>query len=157
MSNDTNPGVSRREVIKTIGVTGGAMLSGASLTACAPTANPGEKIEKAGLKIAVLTDFPKPGSYKTFDAAGIPAMVVRTAVAQPDGISVNDINLLAFSRQCTHLGCTVNEPVNNELGCPCHGSLFNPQTGAVVRGPAGSPLPKIKLEVRTDGVYAVPS
>jgi cytochrome b6-f complex iron-sulfur subunit len=155
--NDVNKGLSRREVIKTLGVAGGAVLSGATLTACAPTANPGEKIEKAGLKIAVLQDFPKPGSYKTFDAAGIPAMIVRTSAAQPDGVSVNDVNLLAFSRQCTHLGCTVNEPVNDELDCPCHGSLFNSQTGDVVRGPAGTPLPKIKLEVRQDGVYAVPS
>jgi Rieske Fe-S protein len=157
MKNDTNPGFSRREVIKTIGVTGGAVLSGATLTACAPTANPGAKLEKTGLKIAVLADFPKPGSYKTFDAAGIPAMIVRTTSAQPEGITVNDINLLAFSRQCTHLGCTVNEPVEDVMGCPCHGSLFNPQTGEVVRGPAGTPLPRIKLEARQDGVYAVPS
>jgi Rieske Fe-S protein len=155
--NDVNNGLSRREVIKTIGVTGGAVLSGATLTACAPTTNPGANLEKTGLKIAVLADFPKPGSYKTFDAAGIPAMIVRTTGAQPEGISVNDINLLAFSRQCTHLGCTVNEPVEEALGCPCHGSVFNAQTGEVVNGPAGTPLPKIKLEVRQDGVYAVPS
>jgi Rieske Fe-S protein len=155
--NDVNNGLSRREVIKTIGVTGGAVLSGATLTACAPTTNPGANLEKTGLKIAVLADFPKPGSYKTFDAAGIPAMIVRTTGAQPEGITVNDINLLAFSRQCTHLGCTVNEPVEEALGCPCHGSVFNAQTGEVVNGPAGTPLPKIKLEVRQDGVYAVPS
>jgi Rieske Fe-S protein len=157
MKDDLNSGLSRREVIKTLGWTGGAVLSGVSLTACAPTANPGEKIDKAGLKIAAITDFPKPGSFKTFEVAGIPAIIVRTATAQPDGVSVSDVNLLAFSRQCTHLGCTVNEPVGDVMGCPCHGSLFNPQTAAVVRGPAGSPLPKIKLEIRQDGVYAVPS
>jgi Rieske Fe-S protein len=157
MKDDVNTGFSRREVIKTLTVTGGAVLSGASLTACAPATNPSEKIDKAGLKIAKLEDFPKPGSYKTFDVADIPAIIVRTSGAQPDGVSVGDVNLLAFSRRCTHLGCTVNEPVGEVMGCPCHGSLFNPQTGAVVRGPAGTPLPKIKLEVRQDGVYAVPS
>jgi Rieske Fe-S protein len=157
MKDGTNPEFSRREVIKTIGVTGGAVVSGVSLTACAPSANPGAKLEKTGLKIAALSDFPKPGSYKIFDAAGVPAMIVRTASAQPEGVTVNDINLLAFSRQCTHLGCTVNEPVGGGMGCPCHGSVFDTQTGAVLKGPAGTPLPRIKLEVRQDGVYAVPS
>lgn len=144
--------MNRRELVKTLSLSGGALMVG-----CAPTANPGSKVDKAGLKVAVIGDFPKVGSYKTFEVAGLPAIIVRSSSPQADGVSVGEVNLLAFSRQCTHLGCTVNEPVGDVMGCPCHGSLFNPQTAAVVRGPAGSPLPKIKLEARQDGIYAVPS
>ena len=142
--------MNRRIAIKTLSLTGGAVLVG-----CAPAANPSEKIDKAGQKIAALTDFPKPGSFKTFDVGGIPAIIVRSASPQAEGVSVKDVNLLAFSRRCTHLGCTVNEPVGDVMGCPCHGSLFNPQTAAVTQGPASAPLQKIKLEVRQDGIYAV--
>lgn len=142
--------MNRREAVKTLSLTGGAVLVG-----CAPATNPREKISEAGLKIAALEDFPKVGSYKTFDVGDIPAIIVRSAGPQPEGVSLKDVNLLAYSRRCTHLGCTVNEPVNDVMGCPCHGSLFNPQTGGVVRGPAGEPLQKIKLEAREDGIYAV--
>ena len=48
--------MNRREALKTLSLTGGAVLVG-----CAPAANPSEKIGKAGLKVAVLDDFPKPG------------------------------------------------------------------------------------------------
>jgi cytochrome b6-f complex iron-sulfur subunit len=47
---------------------------------------------------------------------------------------------LALSSVCTHQGCTVAyDHGSNKLPCPCHGSVFN-TTGAVLQGPASSPL-----------------
>ncbi|GAA2029215.1 Rieske (2Fe-2S) protein [Catenulispora yoronensis] len=46
----------------------------------------------------------------------------------------------AFSAVCTHQGCTVKEVANNQIHCPCHGSIFSAQDGSVVMGPATQPL-----------------
>lgn len=56
-------------------------------------------------------------------------------------IRKSDTEILAFSRFCTHQGCTVNKFSNGIAYCPCHGSEFNTD-GKVVRGPASSPLKK---------------
>jgi Rieske Fe-S protein len=46
----------------------------------------------------------------------------------------------AFAAVCTHQGCTVKEVANNQIHCPCHGSIFSAQDGSVLTGPATSPL-----------------
>jgi cytochrome b6-f complex iron-sulfur subunit len=45
----------------------------------------------------------------------------------------------AYSRRCTHQGCTINAFINGTSSCPCHGSKFN-TSGAVVNGPATTSL-----------------
>jgi Rieske Fe-S protein len=47
----------------------------------------------------------------------------------------------AFSAVCTHVGCLCDKVVNGTIDCPCHGSEFRISDGAVVTGPAPSPLP----------------
>ena len=49
--------------------------------------------------------------------------------------------VVAVSRICTHMGCTVGLPVSAgaTLDCPCHGSRFR-TTGQVVNGPAARAL-----------------
>jgi cytochrome b6-f complex iron-sulfur subunit len=51
-----------------------------------------------------------------------------------------------FSAICTHQGCTV-APAGKQLHCPCHGSIYNAVTGAVIQGPAPRPLPKVPVKV----------
>ena len=46
----------------------------------------------------------------------------------------------AFSAVCTHVGCLCNAVASGTIDCPCHGSKFSVSTGAVVTGPATSPL-----------------
>ena len=55
----------------------------------------------------------------------------------------------AASAVCTHLGCTVNL-AGNGFHCPCHGSVFD-QSGAVLSGPAPSPLTWFEITLSRDG------
>ena len=47
--------------------------------------------------------------------------------------------IVAFDTRCTHAGapCVLSESL---LQCPAHGSVFYPESGEVVRGPAVEPL-----------------
>ena len=47
--------------------------------------------------------------------------------------------VVAFDTRCTHAGapCVLSESL---LRCPAHGSVFNPESGEVVLGPAVEPL-----------------
>jgi ubiquinol-cytochrome c reductase iron-sulfur subunit len=66
----------------------------------------------------------------------------------------------AFSMVCLHLWCLWKywpDEKKKRGECPCHGSLYNPQTGLAIGGPASlqSPpsnlLPKLDLEVDSQG------
>lgn len=61
---------------------------------------------------------------------------------------------LAYSRVCTHAGCTVAlyERTKHLLLCPCHQSTFTILDGAQpISGPAARPLPQVPLYVDSDG------
>jgi Rieske Fe-S protein len=53
----------------------------------------------------------------------------------------------AFSAVCTHVGCLVNKVTSGTIDCPCHGSEFKITDGAVVAGPAPSPLPTRQIKI----------
>jgi Rieske Fe-S protein len=58
-----------------------------------------------------------------------------------------------FSAICTHQGCTVGSVQGGQILCPCHGSRFDAQTGAVISGPARLPLTPVPVVVQNGGVY----
>ncbi len=62
---------------------------------------------------------------------------------------------LAFSAVCTHVGCILSEVAYGTIDCPCHGSEFKITTGAVVTGPAPSPLPKKQIKIVNGQVVLV--
>jgi len=46
----------------------------------------------------------------------------------------------AFTAVCPHQGCTVANVSNNQIQCPCHGSIFSAKDGTVINGPATTAL-----------------
>ncbi|MCB9757068.1 MAG: ubiquinol-cytochrome c reductase iron-sulfur subunit [Candidatus Omnitrophica bacterium] len=63
---------------------------------------------------------------------------------------------VAFGQKCTHLQCPVIwKKTEKILFCPCHKGAFDGTTGNVLYGPPERALPKLKIELRSDGVYFV--
>ena len=89
------------------------------------------------------------GGSATFNdpKTGEPAVVVQPSAG----------SFVAFDAICPHEGCTVAYAAPDKLFiCPCHGSRFNGETGAVENGPATRGLTPISIAEGPDGnLYAV--
>ena len=72
----------------------------------------------------------------------------KVVVTQP-----NSSDFKAFSAVCTHMGCIVSTISNGTIDCPCHGSQYSISTGAVVGGPAPSPLPAQAIKVTGSNIF----
>lgn len=82
----------------------------------------------------ITVDLSDPSNATLLTAGGI--KVVGGIIVANKG---ND-TYAAVDKTCTHEGCTVGyELSSNTFPCGCHGSIFS-ATGAVIRGPAVSPL-----------------
>jgi rieske iron-sulfur protein len=58
----------------------------------------------------------------------------------------------AFSKVCTHAGCTVSGRDGQTLVCPCHSGRFDPLSGAsVVGGPPPRALPQLPITLSSEG------
>ena len=96
-----------------------------------------------GKAIATTADLAV-GSHKIFTAAdGSPAIVFRT-----------NAGVFAYSRVCTHQGCSVNfDNAKKTLLCPCHGAEFDPNSDAkVLAGPTQKPLQKIRVAIKGNNI-----
>jgi cytochrome b6-f complex iron-sulfur subunit len=61
---------------------------------------------------------------------------------------------VAYSAACTHRGVTVSAGNGTTLHCPAHGSEFDGATGAVLNGPASSPLVPVAVDA-SSGVLTI--
>jgi cytochrome b6-f complex iron-sulfur subunit len=111
--------------------------SAARASNAAPAAAPASPAPPAGA-LAPLSAVPVGGS-RIVTSAGKPVVLSQASAGKVTG----------FSAICTHMGCTVNAG-GSKLNCPCHGSVFNAFTGAVVQGPATRSLPAVAVHV-SDG------
>lgn len=62
----------------------------------------------------------------------------------------NDLQILSLN--CTHLGCKLKQSGNGLLICPCHGSVFNPENGDRIKGPAEKSLKRFEYLIEKDQV-----
>jgi Rieske Fe-S protein len=93
-----------------------------------------------GSALATTSEIPV-GSGKIFTSE-------KVVVTQP-----NSGDFKAFSAVCTHMGCIVATISNGTIDCPCHGSQYSISTGAVVGGPAPSPLPAQSINVSGSNIF----
>ncbi len=127
----------RREVIRIAGVAVTSVIAALAGGSLRP------KKAAPNAVIAKLSEV-NIGATKLFTARdGSPAILFRTKAG-----------VFAYSRICTHQGCTVNyEALGNVLSCPCHGARFDPTNGAkVIAGPAPTPLPKISVSIQGENI-----
>lgn len=63
-------------------------------------------------------------------------------------------NFYAIGNSCTHAGCKLSDGKLDgpNVKCPCHLSVFNVQTGAVVKGPATRPGPVYGIKLENDQI-----
>jgi len=102
----------------------------------------------SGTAIGPATQVPIGGSASFTDPkSGDPSLVIQHTSG----------TFAAFDAICPHAGCTVAyKSASNIIACPCHGSEFNPRTGAVINGPATSGLTPIKVIKGSNGnLYVV--
>jgi Rieske Fe-S protein len=67
-----------------------------------------------------------------------------------------DGTLRAYSQVCTHLSCAVvHRAESGSLECPCHHGWFDAQSGLPTGGPPTRRLPRIRLHVEGDDVFAI--
>lgn len=115
---------------------------GSTTPTTAPPAG-GTTAQPSGTAIGPASGVPVGGSAAFTDPkSGDPSLVIQ----QTSGAFV------AFDAICPHQGCTVAyQPSARIIACPCHGSEFDPKTGAVKRGPAPIGLTKIPVVEGSNG------
>jgi len=114
-------------------------------------------------------------------AAGLVAACGSTSQTSPDGGSTAGVGLVAvadvpvgggvvieeppvvitqpsqgqfkaFTAICPHQGCLVSKVDDAEIVCPCHGSTFSIEDGAVIQGPAEVGLAPESISVQDGSV-----
>ena len=65
-----------------------------------------------------------------------------------------DGRVYGLENLCIHGGCRLlhGKLEGGRITCPCHGSVFDVATGAVVNGPAVSPQPSVTVVVKDGGI-----
>ena len=95
------------------------------------------------IRVGGIAEIPE-GEMRAFDAP-----MGRVTVAHVEH------RLFAFGDECTHAGCSLAEGEFDDraatVECPCHGSVFDVETGEPIDGPAQDPVPIFATRVIDDG------
>ena len=100
------------------------------------------------VRVAALAEIPE-GEVRAYDTpAG------RVAVAHLES------RLFAFDDECTHEGCSLADGELDDreftVGCPCHGSVFDVESGEPLEGPAADPVPVWDVRTADDWIEVAP-
>lgn len=141
--SSSGPVLARRAVL----AVGAAGVAGVALAACSSsgsgssgssaTASAGGSASGSGSSSATGAVVTTAASVPVGGAKLAKADGTTWLVAQP-----KSGEFVCHSGICTHEGCPLTEIIGQEGVCNCHGSRFDVNTGAVIKGPATQPLPK---------------
>jgi len=156
--------LSRRRFLKTgSAAAAGAGLLGAGLAGAeqaGESAHPGATTlpyPRTGIAKAAALKIDEPKAFSFPDEESF-CQVLKTGRAVPGGVGP-DGDIVAFSTQCTHMGCPLSyDKAARTFKCGCHFSIFDPEMqGQMVDGQATENLPRILLEhdEGDDTLYAV--
>ncbi|HEU5354177.1 MAG TPA: Rieske (2Fe-2S) protein [Actinocrinis sp.] len=158
-------GSSRRSVLRAAGVGGAAAAIGLTAAACgssssgsstgssnnnaaagggssaAASASSGSGSGGGSSLLATTSDVPVDGGKIVNADGGI-------VITQPTAGTYK-----AFTAVCTHQGCTVGSVSDNQITCPCHGSVFSAKDGSVISGPAQAPLAAKSIKVSGTQIF----
>lgn len=123
----------RRDVLKAGAVTGALAVTGVGVSACA------SETASMSAESITLADIPVGG--------GVVVSEPPVVLTQPTAGAVK-----AFTSICPHQGCKVNNVSDNQIFCPCHGSIFLGIDGSVIQGPATEGLAAASVTVNGNDV-----
>ncbi len=128
---------------------GSGTTTTASPSTTAPSSSPPSTTVRAGTPIGQASQVPVGGAASFNDPkTGDPSLVLQLSKGR----------FVAYDAVCPHAGCTVGYSSSaNLIVCPCHGSEFDPNTGAVVSPPASHGLGVIHVAVDANGELVVES
>ena len=145
---------------RTILTAGGLVLAGGALAACggadstateATIGAPATGAASASATGAPAATTPVAGALASISEIPVGGGVI---VPEPPIVITQPVagTFKAFTAICPHQGCLVSEVAENEIVCPCHGSLFSAEDGAVVQGPAVQGLTAASIAVQGDSI-----
>lgn len=156
-------GSSRRAVLRAAGVGGAAAAIGLTAAACGSSSSgsssnsaaaggaasssassgsgSGSNSGSGGSALAATSDIPVDGGKIIAADGGI-------VITQPSAGTFK-----AFTAVCTHAHCTVGSVSQNQITCPCHGSVFSAKDGSVISGPAQAPLAAKNIKVAGTQIF----
>ncbi|VFQ47496.1 ubiquinol-cytochrome c reductase iron-sulfur subunit [Desulfoluna butyratoxydans] len=122
----------RRSFLKTVWAFLGLMAAGEFLWIASGFLRPGKKTSQAAPSDMLIVA----GKLEDFPMGSVTAFVRGRFYLS----RLEDGGVLAISRKCTHLGCTVPwDDEEKKFICPCHASAFD-RAGGVISPPAPRPL-----------------
>lgn len=103
------------------------------------------------------------GFEKVAQRSEIKAGELTVVDAQGEAVVLTEVagQVVAFSNVCSHEDCDMvfegeGSLNGEEIGCDCHGSIFNVLSGAVLTPPATEPITVYAVQIDGDDVSVGP-
>lgn len=142
---DADDLVSRRQLLRFAVMVSGALFAGTALLAGLGLTRDRKQPEE---KAIIGADEVPEGGVHYFNFPGEDDFAIL--------LHLENNQFVAYNGICTHLACAVYwNDEHNELICPCHEGVFDPNTGDPIAGPPNRPLPRIELREQDGTLYAV--
>ncbi|HEV2346973.1 MAG TPA: Rieske (2Fe-2S) protein [Actinocrinis sp.] len=161
---EANHGSSRRTVLRVAGVGGAVVAAGLTAAACSSSSSNNASSGDTPASSAPAGGGSSPSASSSSSGSGGGALAQTSDVPVDGGTVVTADGgtvitqpaagtYKAFTAICTHQGCTVGSVSNNQIMCPCHGSIYSAKDGSVVQGPAPSPLAAKQITVSGGQIF----